>query len=112
VAAISMKYFHGTTQRVGSRVARFFLVKHTKMGNNYQNNNKIYQMAKKRNGNKIFQNIPKYSIARPSKIYPNREIYHLATLVGCANNHKISSLFGPFDWQRASGVSMNVMASA
>jgi hypothetical protein len=67
-----------------TRVARFFLVQHTKTGEkltklpkNIPNYHKIYQRAVKY--------IPKFSIKRPSKTYKNiwifgMQIYHLATL--------------------------------
>jgi hypothetical protein len=41
---------------VVGRVARFFLLKHTKTGNNIPNDHKIYQIAiKLPRGSKIFQ---------------------------------------------------------
>jgi hypothetical protein len=63
------------------RVARFFLVQHTKTGENFQMaiNYKIYQMAGK--GTKWQWNIPASSIARTSKIWIfGLKISHLATL--------------------------------
>jgi hypothetical protein len=73
---------------VDGRVARLFLTQYTKTGKIYQITT-ILQMAKKYTkgpynipiGHKIYKN----SILRPSKIYPNWDIwfekYHLATLV-------------------------------
>jgi hypothetical protein len=73
-------------QALHFRVARFFLVEHTKTGKMYQNNHKIYQIATnytkwpqtKLNGNKLHQmakNIPTLSTAKPSKIYQNRDFW-------------------------------------
>jgi hypothetical protein len=54
--------------RKAFRVARFILLKNTKTGDNVPNEHKIYPMAKK------YTKWQKYSVPRPSKIYPNRDI--------------------------------------
>jgi hypothetical protein len=57
---------------LNSRVARFFLVQHTKTGKIYQMALKIYQMAvRKDQMAKKYIGRPTSSIARPCKIYTN-----------------------------------------
>jgi hypothetical protein len=73
----------------GPRVARFFLVQHTKTGKYIPNRHKIYQMAtkyakrtyKRSNDHKIYQHIP---LQVPPKFIQimicGLKIWHLATL--------------------------------
>jgi hypothetical protein len=61
------------------RVARLFLLQHTKMGKNIPNNQEIYQMSiKLANGRKIYRMDIKYInifFARHSRIYPNLDFW-------------------------------------
>jgi hypothetical protein len=61
---------------LATRVARFFVVQHTKTGKNLPNDHKIYKMAIKYAPIylkilRMSKNIPTAFIVRPSKIYPN-----------------------------------------
>jgi hypothetical protein len=74
---------------IRTRVARFFLVQHTKTGKIYPNYLKLYQMAinftkwqrKRPNGLKNYKYVP--FIARPNRDFwfENIGMYHLATLI-------------------------------
>jgi hypothetical protein len=55
------------------RVARFFLVPHTKMGEKLPTDHKIYQMVAKYT--KCQQNITTFCTPRPSKIYRNGDFW-------------------------------------
>jgi cytochrome c len=56
-----------------SRVARCFTIQKYQNGKNIPNDRKLYQMAIKYK--KWSQNIPKFSIRWPSKIYPNLDFW-------------------------------------
>jgi hypothetical protein len=57
------------------RVARFFSVQTTEMGNVYiPNVHRIYKTAEKYS--KCPQNVPTFSISRPSKMFPTVDFWY------------------------------------
>jgi hypothetical protein len=83
-------------KRIGSRVARFFLVQYTKAGKNIPNDYKIPKYLQNfPNDCKIFQLTLIYINTSHSKILPKIQIgifglkrNHLATLIGSSNRRK------------------------